>query len=289
MNQDLISARYDISQRVGQGGQGSVYLARSKQTGQEVALKIFNITPSNRDMVFQEAKALSAVSYPNCNPYIACYHNSFYDPTTNQAVIEMEYVRGPTVSAYTQPLRNQGNRPLLILCSKLLLKAALHGLQYIHSHNILHNDIKPSNIVVGPNKVPVIVDFGISCFVHDAINSACTQQYNKVIGNCCNTMAGTSIYIPPEATKNVRYPSSDLWSLAATVYEIMSGSNIWGLNVGQYNAYSLMKEVVNKINQQVPPNKLSSGDQTLDMVVNSFLNYDPASRMSIDQALSVLG
>lgn len=288
MNQDLISNRYDIVRQIGQGGQGTVYLATSKQTGQQVALKIIPVTAANRNMALQEIAALKAISYPNCIPYVVCYHDSFYDPTSNQAVIVMEYIQGPTVSTYTQPLRNQGNRQLLILTSKLLLKAALHGLKFIHSHNILHNDIKPSNIIVGSNKVPVVVDFGISCLVQQAMNAACTQPYGKVVGNCCNTMAGTSIYLPPEATKNVRYPSSDLWSLAATVYEIMTGMNIWGLDVRQYDAYGLMREVVNRINQGVLPNRLNSGDPKLDMVVNNFLSYDPSSRMSIDQALAYL-
>lgn len=288
MNQDLISNRYDIIQRIGQGGQGTVYLATSKQTGQQVAIKIIPLTAANRDMALQEIMALKAISYPNCIPYVVCYHDSFYDPTTNQAVIEMDYIQGPTVSAYTQPLRNQGNRNLLILTSKLLLKATLSGLKFIHAHNIIHNDIKPSNIIVGSNKVPVVVDFGISCMVQQAINAACTQPYGKVVGNCCNTNAGTSIYLPPEAIKNVRYPSSDLWSLAATVYEIMTGMNIWGLNISQYDAYGLMKEVINKMNQGVQPNLLNSGDPNLDMVVNSFLSYDPTARMSIDQALAYI-
>ena len=288
MNQDLITNRYEIIREIGKGGQGTVWLARSKRTGQEVAIKIIQLTPANRDMALQEISAIKSISSPNCIPYVVCYHDSFYDSTTNQAVIEMEYIRGPNIAQYTQPLRNQENRDLLILTTKLLLKAMLIGLKFVHSYNILHNDIKPSNIVVGSNKVPVLVDFGISCFVHEAIRAACVLPYGKIVGKCCNTTSGTSIYLPPESTKNVRYPSSDLWSLAATAYEIMTGMNIWGLNVVNYDPMGLMREVVNRFNQGVQPNKLNSGDNNLDMVVNSFLSYDPSNRMGIDQALSLL-
>ena len=164
----------------------------------------------------------------------------------------------------------------------------LSGLKYIHSKNILHNDVKPSNIVVGGNKVPVLVDLGISCITQQAVNAICTTPYNKVIGDCCNEMSGTSLYIPPEIIREVRYPSSDLWSLGSTVYEIVTGNNIWSLNVGSYSAVGLMAQVINNFNQNILPNKLQSGDYQLDTVVNSFLQYDPSVRMTIDQALAIL-
>ncbi len=288
MNQDLITNRYEIIREIGKCGKGTVWVAKSKRTGQEVAINIIQLTPFNRDIALQDISAIKSIPSPNCTHYVVSYHDSFYDPTTNQAVIEMEYIRGPNIAQYTQPLRNQGNRVLLIRTTKLLLKAMLIGLKFIHSYNVLHNDIKPSNIVVGSNKVPELVDFGISCFVQEAIRAACTQPYGKMVGNCCNTTSGTSIYLPPESTKNVRYPSSDLWSLAATAYEIMTGTNIWGLNVVNYDPMGLMREVVNRFNSVVLPDKLNSGDPNLDGVVNSFLNYDPAARMSIDQALALL-
>ena len=288
MNQDSITNRYQIIKQIGKGGQGTVLLALSKSTGQEVAIKIISLTPSNRDNAIQEISAIKSISNPNCVPYVACYYDSFYDPSTNQVVIEMEYVRGPNIAEYTQSLRNTGNRELLILTTKLLLKAMLIGLKFIHSHNIIHNDVKPNNIVVNSNKVPVLVDFGISCFTQESITPACTQPYGKVVGNCCNSMAGTSIYLPPEAIRGVRYDSSDLWSLGATAYEIMSGLNIWNLDVAMYDPMGLLQAVANKIKTGTQPNKLNSGDTNLDAVVNGFLVYDPSARISINQALMML-
>lgn len=289
MNQDYISSRYQLTKKIGQGGQGSVWLGQSNRSGKEVAIKLIDITPANQKNVFQEILALKSISKPNCNPYVACYYDSFYDPTTNQAVIEMEYIKGPNIAQYTQPLRSSANRPLLIKTTKLFLKATLIGLKFIHSHGVLHNDIKPNNIVVSPAKVPIIVDFGISCFVQNALNSVCTSPYNKIINNCCNSMSGTSIYLPPEVIRDVRYPSSDLWSLGATAYEIMSGMNIWGINVLAYDPYQLVGVVTDKFRTNTLPNKLVSGDSVLDTVVNGFLVYDPSLRLTIDQALTLLG
>jgi len=279
---------YQLIQQAGKGGQGTVWLARSKLTGNDVALKVITLTPTNRDNALQEISSITSISYPKCIPYLSCYHDSFYDPLTNQIVIEMRYVKGVNVAEYTQPLRTTGNRPLLILTTKLLIKTMLLALQFVHSHGIIHNDIKPSNIVVGLDKVPVLVDFGISCLVQDAINSICAQANNNIVGPCCQTLAGTSIYMPPEITKGVRYPQSDLWSLGATAYEIMSGLNIWNISVSQYNPNDLLREVVNKFNTGVLPNRLVSGDTNLDMVVNGFLIYDPSARMSINEALALL-
>lgn len=278
MNLDSISNRYQLMQQIGKGGQGTVYLAKSKLTNEEVALKVIQLTPTNQENVIREIGTIKSMSNPHCIPYIVCYHDSFYDQVLNQVVIEMNYVKGPNIAQYTQPLRNSGNRPLLILTTKLFIKAMLIALKFIHSHGILHNDIKPSNIVVGHDKVPVLVDFGIACFT-----SFCNN-----LENCCITNAGTSIYLPPEVIKKVRYPGSDLWSLGATAYEIMSGMNIWNLNVMSYDPMGLLREVINLFKNNIQPNKLMSGDKILDDVINGFLLYNPSDRMSIDQALILL-
>jgi serine/threonine protein kinase len=288
MNQDYISTRYQLLRQIGKGGQGTVWLARSNRTGKEVAVKIIQLSPANRDSSLQEIATIKAISTPNCMPYVVCCYDSFFEPSTNQAVIEMEYIKGPTILEYTQPLRNSGNRLLLIPTTKLCIKAVLLGLQFIHAHNVLHNDVKPSNIVVNHNKVPVLVDFGISCFTQDAVKAICTQPYNKVIGNCCSTTSGTPTFIPPEDIKGIRYPSSDLWSLGATAYEIMSGMNIWGINIAAYDPMGVLYQVIDRFKAGIQPNKLISGDANLDIVVNNFLSYEPSNRMSINQALSLL-
>ncbi len=289
MNQDSIASRYDIVQQIGKGGQGTVYLANTKSNpSYVVAVKIIPITTATKNLVAQELSAIKAVVGQYCVPYIVCYHDSFFDYATNQAVIEMDYIQGPTVMQYTHPLRETGNIPLLIQSCRALTRAMLQALSFVHERGILHNDIKPSNIVINPQRVPILVDFGISCFVQEAVNQLCTAPYNKTISNCCNTQAGTSLYLPPEAIKNVRYPQSDLWSLGSTIYSVMTGSNIWNINLVGTSPVNIMQEVVNNFTQIRPPARLASGDQNLDLVINSFLTYDPASRMSIPRALSYL-
>jgi len=274
MNNDSLTNRYEIIREIGKGGFGTVYLAISRRTGNYVAIKTINVNQQNRPYVIKEIKALIDVSLPNCSPYVSCYIDSFYDPSRNQAVIEMEYIDGPTILRYVSPLRSQGNTEMLILTGKMLLLAMLLGLQYVHSKGMLHNDVKPDNIIVSSNNIPVLVDFGLSCFLNN-------QGY-------CPEKGGTSIYIPPEAVTGERYPASDLWSLGATVYSVITGNNIWSLNTNQ-PPLNLARQVNNKIKNHVLPNQLNTGDVALDSVVNSFLSYNINDRMTIYEALKTLG
>ena len=289
MQQDSVDNRYTVIKNIGQGSYGTVKLAISKKNGSQVAIKIIPLTEQNKNNVIQEILSLKKLSIPNCNFYVSCYYDSFIDPYTNSVVIEMEYIEGPNIMTYTHPARLSSDLTLLYSAAKKFLIAMLNALKYIHSKNIIHNDVKPGNIVVGKNKGPVLVDLGISCITQEAVNSICTTPYNKVIGDCCKEMSGTSLYIPHETIYEVRYPQSDLWSLGSTAYEIITGNNIWSLDVTQFSSINLMAQVINRFNSGVLPNVLNTGDYQLDAVVNGFLKYDPSLRMGIDQALTILG
>ena len=277
MNLDTFNNRYKIIGQIGKGAFGTVYLAISKNTGTKVAVKVVPITSSNEDKILREVVALENLSRPVCNPYVICYYDHFIDRNTNEMVIEMEYVQGPTVLNYTQILRDTNNIPLLNLTGRRLLEAMLLALKYVHGRNIIHNDIKPSNIVVSDTKIPILVDFGISCFATDM----CPEK-------CCRESSGTSLYLPPESIKGVRYPSSDLWSLGSTVYTLVTGNNIWSINISQ-NPINLTRQVFDKFKNRVLPNKLNTDDMILNNIVNGFLVYNIHDRMSIDQALGMLG
>ncbi len=284
MNTDSFKNRYEIIKKIGAGSFGEVYLAISKKnTIRKVAVKVIPIKSSNKNVIIQEVVSMYLLSEPKCNPYVACYYDSFIDKSKGIIVIEMEYINGPNVKIYTQPLRDTNNLNLLNLTGRKLLKSMLKGLKYIHSKHILHNDIKPSNIVVSKDRIPILVDLGISCFTEAAINKLCKNSGSE----CCKLTAGTSLYLPPEVLQDVRYPASDLWSLAATIYMVITGNNIWSINMKQSNI-KLLTQVVKKIRLKILPNKLYTKDIKLNTIINSFLNYKISERMSIDEALKLL-
>jgi serine/threonine protein kinase len=290
MDTDSFDRRYDIIRVLGTGGFGKVYLVRSKTSGTEVAVKVIPVTQKNQKQVIQEVLAFRRLSIPNCSPYVGCYYDSFIDPVRNTVNIEMEYIKGPDVMVYTQPFRDTENTPLILLSGRRLLHAMLLALQYVHGHGIIHNDIKPNNIVVNSDKIPVLVDFGISCFGKDPhYYPPCQAQYGYPVSPCCEEKAGTIFYAPPEILMNVRYPESDLWSLGATIYAIITGDNIWSMRLDPNTSWGQgWERIINNFKTGVQPNKLYTGDSALDTIVNSFLSYDIRNRMSVDEALRML-
>ena len=258
---------YQILREVGSGSYGRVYLAIDLRNNKQVAIKTISLNDSSN----REVDDLNQLAYPNCHPYVVCYLNSFI--ANNSLNIVTDYIEGPDVINYVQPLRLVNQRQTLYECGRILLKSMLLALQYIHSKGIIHNDIKPGNIMVSKDRVPILIDFGIAC-------------RNFPV---CKEMMGTSLYLPPEAIlTETRYYASDLWSLAATVYEVITGTNIWSLNTYLHTPTQLMEEVIRRFQQGSLPNRLVTNDAVMDGIVNNFLQYDPFQRMSVNQALSLL-
>lgn len=258
---------YQILKEVGHGSYGRVYLAIDLRNNQQVAIKTIPLNDSSN----REAQDLSQLAYPSCHPYVVCYFNSFI--ANNNLNIVTDYIEGPDIINYVQPFRLINQRQTLYECGRVLLHTMLLALQYIHSKGIIHNDIKPGNIIVNKNRVPILIDFGIAC-----------RSFPQ-----CQEMMGTSLYLPPEAIlTETRYYASDLWSLAATVYEVVTGTNIWSLNTYLHTPTQLMEEVIKRFQQGSLPNRLVTSDPVMDQIVNNFLQYDPFQRMSVNQALLLL-
>lgn len=283
---------YNLLRMLGKGGQGSVWLGVDKKTNKNVALKLIDIQKFKNAHVVQEVKALIDISNPQCMAHLSCYIDSFADIEMNKYVIAMEYIEGKTISEHTNILRNnisiQGYKNLFILTLKYLLKALLPAIMFLHEKRLLHNDIKPGNIMVDKYNTPILVDYGLSCFTLDKMNQGCVKPYNKVVSSCCLKGGGTVLYLPPERFRNVRYEQSDYWSLAATIYKLYTGKNVWGIDVKNLAKKDLYYKMYEKISKNIPLERLNTGDKTLDYVVNNFLSINPYDRMSAEQAIEII-
>jgi predicted Ser/Thr protein kinase len=208
LNKGKPFGRYMIVDELGHGAMGVVYLARDSRLDRPVALKLPRFSADAvedglRTRFYREARAAAAIDHPNICPV--------YDlgELDGQDFIAMAYVAGPTLEAM---VRECG--PLDVVESCLILREVALALDECHLQGVIHRDIKPSNIVVNQRSTPIVMDFGLASME----NSARVTLDQQLIG--------TLLYMSPEQVTgqlDAVGPRSDIYSLGATLYELITG------------------------------------------------------------------
>lgn len=201
--------RYHIVSELGSGAMGEVYLARDNILGRQVALKILPARftrNSERVSRFQrEAKAASALNHPNI---ITIYDIGEVGETW---FIVAEFINGITLRQRLAA----GKMPVQEVAA-IALQCA-RALQAAHQARILHRDIKPENIMIRPDGLVKVVDFGLARIANAPTECpADTTQAGAVIG--------TPRYMSPEQARNEELDArADVFSLGAVLYEMATG------------------------------------------------------------------
>ena len=200
---------YNIEKLLGQGGMGSVYQALDTSLDRIVAMKIMNPgLASNTDFLRRfksEARVLGRLQHPHIVNVYTFRHVGAH------LFIVMEYVGGGTLSDL---IDRQGSIPYSRAI--VLLKQALNALDFAHSSNIIHRDIKPPNILLTENHQVKITDFGLAKIQEESNNTMVTRV---------GMTGGTLFYMPPEQTEalsNVDH-RGDLYSLGMSFYQMLAG------------------------------------------------------------------
>lgn len=199
---------YISKKYIGGGAFGSVYQGTEKSTGKPVAIKVIRpkgLTKSQVDIIRSEIAVLVKLSkFPKCYPYITCFYD--YRATSDYThFVVMELVSGGTLHG----VKRQN-------IQKAFLEI-VQGLNHIHSHGIVHRDIKPDNILLTEEGQVKIADLGVGCAAVDEIPS---------IRNCAG-MNGTPLYIDPlffaNGEKKITHSTfkSDIFALGQTMYAIL--------------------------------------------------------------------
>src|ERR1044071_5723877 len=145
--------RYTIRRLIGAGGMGRVFAAVDPELGRAVAIKLIRAerasSPSARARLLREAQALARLHHPNV---VTVYDVGTQD---DEVFIAMELIEGSTLAEWIGAA-DRGWRKVLEA-----FLAAGRGLAAAHSAGIVHRDFKPSNVIVGPDRV-VVVDFGLA-------------------------------------------------------------------------------------------------------------------------------
>ena len=209
-------SHYEIRSQLGVGGMGEVYLAQDTKLDRKVALKILpaDVAADQTRMrrFVQEAKAASALNHPN----IITIHEIEQINSIN--FIATEFIDGETLRRRIRAGMKLGEILEVAIQTASALAAA-------HAAGIIHRDIKPENIMVRPDGYIKVLDFGLAKLteVRDSVTDpeAATRD---MVNTCAGMVMGTAIYMSPEQAKGVKVDErTDLWSLGAVLYEMLTG------------------------------------------------------------------
>jgi len=207
-NRDFLEG-WTVVRTIGTGAYGSVWLYENDNTHEKVAVKyIYEEEELGNDIT--RLTVLS--SSPECSRYVVCYEDHALVPhpetTDNSYVyaIRMGFVQGPTLDSLKVPT---DERHIVV---RKLLRNALRALEYVHSKDIVHGDIKPENLIVRENTNDVvIIDFGLAC------QPPCEGD----------AAAGSSDYMSPEQLEETgpRSKAADIFSLGASFFFLVLGED----------------------------------------------------------------
>jgi serine/threonine-protein kinase len=262
---------FELLDRIGEGGMGAVYKARDL-TGRLVALKVLNKDISG-DTEFvkrfqREAKAGGALNHPNI---AAAYAAGEQD---GRPFLSMEFIDGESLRAR---LRRKGR--LQEKEALAVTRGVAAGLAHAHSHNFIHRDIKPDNVLMGNDGSVKLVDLGLAKSLED------DQRLTKT-----GIALGTPHYISPEQARGQKEVDHrcDIYSLGATLYLLLTGQVPFE---GSTNAEIMLKHLKEELDN--PQDILPEISDGAVLVITRMMAKKPEERYTdclqliedLDQAL----
>ncbi|GAA1869614.1 protein kinase domain-containing protein [Myceligenerans crystallogenes] len=253
------AGRFRLRGRLGAGAMGTVFLGADRR-GRRVAIKFlreeFTDDPAFRTRFRREVEAASQVH----GRWIARLVEA--DADANPPWMATEYVDGPNVS---QAVGRNGPLPPAAVLD--LVRGVAHALMDVHATGLVHRDVKPGNVILGPDG-PRLIDLGV-VGVQDATRLTTT-----------GTPIGTPACMSPEQASNgVVGASSDIWSLGALAWFAATGKHLYT----GHNTASLLYQVVHE-----RPDT-AGGPEWLLPLLEACLRRVPAERPSAAQVLDLVG
>ncbi|HEV8658856.1 MAG TPA: protein kinase, partial [Thermoanaerobaculia bacterium] len=234
---------YDIESVLGRGAMGMVYLAKDRRIGRKVALKTVHVNEKFDDeseanefykRLQREAELCGALQHPNIV--------TLYEPGYENNVIAWlatEYVEGENLRD-----RMRKRKPLPLDESLRIVEGILRGLAYAHAKGIVHRDIKPANILITTGGDSKIADFGIARPLDSTLTAV-------------GEMLGTPSYMSPEQVRCQPVTTrSDLFSVGAVLYEMMTGVKAFGapdVTGILRNVVEAIPKQAHEVNAEIPP------------------------------------
>ena len=245
---------YEIIRELGHGGMGEVLQVRNVLTDRIEAMKVVLPDLAGRsDFVsrfIREIKTLAGLDHPN----IATLRTAF--TAGDQFVMIMEYVEGVTLADKLQ------RGPFSTADALNYTSQALSTLSYAHSKHVIHRDIKPGNMMLTPQGVVKLMDFGLA------------RSVDEVGLTATGATLGSLDYASPEQVQSLTTDErSDLYSVGVSLYQMVTGKRMFSAT----SSFSIMQAQVKEIPRQ-PIELVPSIPKSLNDVIMQSVSKDPALR-----------
>lgn len=272
---------FHVEKALGSGTFGSVFLVTDRKTGQEYALKVMKITTSSP--ILNEIDMMTRISkYPNCRDDIICYYDVLIIDRNNEMMygILMEYVDGIDLFQYAKD--HNDNQKLFSLDEAIpLLDWLVDVVSYLHEMGIVHRDIKPENILMIPGIQDEgsdetigkykLIDFGVACASNLFDKFSCQKKKGGSLGflapEVINTQFGKDF--------NKTYYELDIYSIGATIYNLMTGDFPYGDPRNWRYGLLVYKS-------------FKSGNKKFDQLIEGMLNPYPFKRLKMNEIIDRL-
>ncbi len=253
-----VVGHYRIDSKLGEGGMGVVYRARDQVLQRDVALKFLGpaLAPEGRQSLLREARAASALSHPN----ICTVHE--VGESGGESYIVMELIDGKPLSV----LAGESALPFESVIRYGVQIAA--ALAHAHTRNIVHRDLKSANVVITPEGLVKVLDFGLARRVetHDPQARSLLETMDSAA-----TTGGTLSYMAPEILRGEAGDHrSDLWALGVVLYEAAAGQLPFQGRTPFELSSAILREPPPALPARIPPG--------LAAIIQRCLAKDPALR-----------
>src|SRR5260370_593676 len=238
--------RFRLLRLLGRGGMGEVYLAGDEQLRRQVAIKVIQAEypdPDATRLFLREARAIAMFNHPHILPLFDFGEATIHGTALTYMV--MPFCKEDTLAAWMQQRRNAA------LLSPhdvgFIVQQAASALQYAHNHQVVHQDVKPSNFLIRSSEdVPgrpdlMLADFGVA---KSASSTASVSQ----------SVRGTPAYMAPEQWEGTPVPATDQYALAIMAYDLLTGHPPFQGGLGQvmYQHIHVTPQPPGKLNPRVP-------------------------------------
>ncbi len=282
MNMEIFDGRYEQEKLLGQGAFSEVWKVKDTQTGVALALKIYNPTTgmdeSGNEMLTHEFALMVNANHKNL------LRPLFFATCDKRPYLILPYCEKGNIGKMIGKMTEEEAWKLIRDCAS--------ALDYLHAMNppILHQDIKPANILLSDNGDYMLTDFGVSTQAKQSLSRVSNQEKELL-------SAGTISYMAPErfSRNNLPIMANDIYSLGSTVFEMLSGDLPFGNDGGLLqkkgaeipelpgNFSPLLKRTLEKCLEEEPWARPTAG--RLEDIANDALKH-PETRNQIPEIFS---